>query len=31
VVFEYGHIDGYNDGSKTSKSDQGSVGMMLFF
>jgi hypothetical protein len=30
-VFEYGHIDGYNDGSKTSKSDQGSVGMMLFF
>ena len=30
-VFEYGHIDGFNDGSKTSKSDQGSVGMMLFF
>ncbi len=30
-VFEYGHIDGYNLGAKTSKSDQGSVGMMLFF
>jgi hypothetical protein len=30
-VFEYGHIDGYNDGSKTSKTDQGSAGMMLFF
>jgi hypothetical protein len=30
-VFEYGHIDGYSGGVKTSKSDQGSVGMMLFF
>lgn len=30
-VVEYGHIDGYSDGTKTSKSDQGSVGMMLFF
>jgi len=30
-VAEYGHIDGYNDGVKTSKSDQGSLGMMLFF
>ena len=30
-VFEYGHIDGYTDGSKTSKVDQGSAGMMLFF
>jgi hypothetical protein len=30
-VFEYGHIDGYSDGAKTSKSDQGSAGMMLFF
>jgi hypothetical protein len=30
-VAEYGHIDGYSDGSKTSKSDQGSLGMMLFF
>ena len=30
-VAEYGHIDGYNDGAKTSKSDQGSLGMMLFF
>jgi hypothetical protein len=30
-VAEYGHIDGYTDGSKTSKSDQGSLGMMLFF
>jgi hypothetical protein len=30
-VFEYGHIDGYTLGTKTSKGDQGSVGMMLFF
>jgi len=30
-VAEYGHIDGYSDGAKTSKSDQGSLGMMLFF
>jgi hypothetical protein len=30
-VAEYGHIDGYNDGAKTSKGDQGSLGMMLFF
>jgi hypothetical protein len=30
-VVEYGHIDGYADGTKASKSDQGSVGMMLFF
>jgi len=30
-VAEYGHIDGYADGIKTSKSDQGSLGMMLFF
>lgn len=30
-VFEYGHIDGYSFGTKTSKGDQGSVGMMLFF
>jgi hypothetical protein len=30
-VAEYGHIDGYTGGDKTSKSDQGSVGMMLFF
>jgi hypothetical protein len=30
-VFEYAHIDGYNDGAKTSKGDQGSAGMMLFF
>ncbi len=30
-VAEYGHIDGYNFGTKTSKSDQGSLGMMLFF
>jgi hypothetical protein len=30
-VAEYGHIDGYNDAVKTSKGDQGSVGMMLFF
>src|SRR6476661_6944576 len=30
-VAEYGHIDGYGDGVKNSKSDQGSVGMMLFF
>jgi hypothetical protein len=30
-VAEYGHIDGYSSGAKTSKSDQGSLGMMLFF
>jgi len=30
-VAEYGHIDGYSDGEKDSKSDQGSLGMMLFF
>jgi hypothetical protein len=30
-VAEYGHIDGYSDGVKGSKSDQGSLGMMLFF
>jgi hypothetical protein len=30
-VAEYGHIDGYSSGDKTSKSDQGSLGMMLFF
>ncbi len=30
-VFEYGHIDGYSLGTKTSKGDQGSAGMMLFF
>jgi hypothetical protein len=30
-VAEYGHIDGYAGGTKVSKSDQGSLGMMLFF
>jgi hypothetical protein len=30
-VAEYGHIDGYTDGAKSSKADQGSLGMMLFF
>ncbi|MGH7497966.1 MAG: hypothetical protein ACREL3_03840, partial [Gemmatimonadales bacterium] len=30
-VAEYGHIDGYGNGAKTSKTDQGSLGMMLFF
>jgi hypothetical protein len=30
-VAEYGHIDGFSGGDKTSKSDQGSLGMMLFF
>ncbi len=30
-VAEYGHIENYSVGVKTSKSDQGSVGMMLFF
>jgi hypothetical protein len=30
-VAEYGHIDGYAGGVKGSKSDQGSLGMMLFF
>jgi hypothetical protein len=30
-VAEYGHIDGFTLGTKDSKSDQGSLGMMLFF
>jgi len=30
-VAEYGHIDGYANGVKGSKTDQGSLGMMLFF
>ena len=30
-VAEYGRVDGYGDGEKTTKSDQGSLGMMLFF
>ncbi len=30
-VAEYAHVDGYGDGVKTSKADQGSLGMMLFF
>jgi hypothetical protein len=30
-VAEYGHIDGYAGGVKATKSDQGSLGMMLFF
>jgi hypothetical protein len=30
-VAEYGHIQGYTGGEQTSKSDQGSLGMMLFF
>jgi hypothetical protein len=30
-VAEYGHIQGYSGGEQTSKSDQGSLGMMLFF
>jgi hypothetical protein len=30
-VAEYGHIDGYANGVKASKGDQGSLGMMLFF
>jgi hypothetical protein len=30
-VFEYGHFDFYSDGAKAAKTDQGSVGMMLFF
>jgi hypothetical protein len=30
-VAEYGHIDGYTGGVKSSKGDQGSLGMMLFF
>jgi hypothetical protein len=30
-VAEYGHIDNYTDGVKGAKSDQGSLGMMLFF
>jgi hypothetical protein len=30
-VAEYGHIEGFSGGVKTSKSDQASVGMMLFF
>ena len=30
-VAEYGHIQGYAGGEETSKADQGSLGMMLFF
>jgi hypothetical protein len=30
-VAEYAHIDDYSDGEKSDKSDQGSLGMMLFF
>jgi len=30
-VFEYGHVDNFTDGVKGAKTDQGSVGMMLFF
>jgi hypothetical protein len=30
-VAEYGHIQGYTGGAETSKGDQGSLGMMLFF
>jgi hypothetical protein len=30
-VAEYGHIQNYGDGEEVSKSDQGSIGMMLFF
>jgi len=30
-VAEYGHTDGYANGVKASKGDQGSLGMMLFF
>jgi hypothetical protein len=30
-VAEYGHIQGYTGGDETSKADQGSLGMMLFF
>jgi hypothetical protein len=30
-VAEYGHIDGYANGVKATKADQGSLGMMLFF
>jgi hypothetical protein len=30
-VAEYGHIDNYANGVKATKSDQGSLGMMLFF
>ncbi len=30
-VAEYAHVDGYGNGAKTSKADQGSLGMMLFF
>ena len=30
-VAEYGHIEGFAGGAKGSSSDQGSLGMMLFF
>lgn len=30
-VAEYGRVEGYGGGEKTTKSDQGSLGMMLFF
>ena len=30
-VAEYGHIDNYTAGTKVGKTDQGSLGMMLFF
>ncbi|HJX86093.1 MAG TPA: hypothetical protein VJ277_00920, partial [Gemmatimonadales bacterium] len=30
-VAEYGHIENKSDGEKASQSDQGSIGMMLFF
>jgi hypothetical protein len=30
-VAEYGHVDGFSLGTKTSKVDQGSLGMMLFY
>ena len=30
-VAEYGHIENKSDGAKASQSDQGSIGMMLFF
>jgi hypothetical protein len=30
-VAEYGHIQNFSDGEEATKSDQGSIGMMLFF
>ncbi|HEY4593555.1 MAG TPA: hypothetical protein VIJ61_14165, partial [Thermoanaerobaculia bacterium] len=30
-VAEYGHVQNFSDGDEATNSDQGSLGMMLFF